>query len=121
MAVTQLTLTESMLIADEIGQYHKYEAGTHGASGGFVGQMFLDHSAKGTVTIVGAVKSDSSAYLYRFYIDPLPGDEKASEGGFLIDLATGIEHDVRPGTCVEVFFRAEESGHKKAVAVFPCH
>jgi hypothetical protein len=121
IAVSELSPKESMLIAEEIRQYNKDEEGTHGASGGFVGKLTIYASAKGTVTTVRRLKSDASSYLYHFYIDPLPAYEVKSEGGFLIDLATSVEVDVRRNSCVEVFFKMFENGDKRAVAVFPCH
>lgn len=120
IAVAELSPNESMLIAGEIRQYNKDEEGTHGASGEFVGKLTVYGNAKGTVTAVRRLKSDVSSYLYRFYIEPRPGYETKSEGGFLVDLATSVEVDVRRNACVEVFFRMFENPDKRAAAVFPC-
>jgi hypothetical protein len=120
MGVAQLARPESISIPAEIKSYNKDAKNTHGQHGGFVGLMSLYPSVKGTVTSVRRQKSEQNVYLYHFYIDPLPGDEKASEGGFLIDLATSIEVDLKRKTCVEVYFTEEEIQGKKAVAVFGC-
>jgi len=118
--VAQLSHPESISIPDEISRYSKDAKNAHGSHGGLFGLMSLYPSVRGTVTSVRRQKSDQSVYLYRFYIDPLTGDEKASEGGFLIDLATTIEVDLKRKTCVDVYYTEEEIQGKKAVAVFEC-
>lgn len=120
IGVAQLSRSESISIPEEISRYNKDAKNTHGSHDRFVRLMSLYPSVRGTVTSVRGQKSDQSVYLYRFYIDPLPGDEKASEGGFLIDLATSIEVDLKRNTCVEVYYEVEEIQGKKAVAVFGC-